>query len=389
MIRYGAGVIRLYPRKDGRIALQWREAGKSCDSTRTTLEKARAWAKRKARELDQASGSQWVSPARMERLAALERMAGGDEGMVQILAAVERAVLVLGGCADLENAARYFVSHGPRAVAKQVSLGAAVEMLLLEYVDAPKVTFASMKNEWWKFVKGREELPLLEVTREMLEAHFRAQKWTARTRRNAITRWATFFRRARELDLWPRERPLPTEAIKRQKEADQAPEIFTPSEGKALLRLVERDCPRYLPYLWLAGWAGVRPSECLRLRWGALDAKQGLLHLSSTVVGKTARERWVPLEAELVKLLESVRGEDEEKICLSRSREELSLVARKKLGLRWPADVLRHSFITYRLQIVGDISKVAEEAGNSPNIIRQHYRRPIPPGQGVLWFRAL
>jgi len=388
-ISYGTAVVRLYVRSNGMVALSWREAGKTHKTTRATLAKAREFGKRKARELDAASGAQWVSPARQERLGALERIAGSEDGMIALLAGVERAVRILGGVEHIEDAARYYVTHGPRAVARQVTLGEAVALLVREYDAAPRITMLSMKNEWQKFSKEREWMPLLEVTREMLEEHFRAQKWSARTRRNAITRWATFFRRARELELWPRERPIPTEAIKRQKEADKAPEIFTPPQGKALFRKVMKDCPRYVPYLLLAGWCGVRPSECLRLRWRDLDGEHGMLHLPSSAVGKTARERWVPLDPQVAALLEAHRGEDEERICLTRSREELSLLARKVLHLPWAADVLRHSYITYRLQILGDISKVAEEAGNSPSIIRQHYRRPIPPGRGKLWFAAL
>jgi integrase len=388
-ISYGTAVVRLYVRSNGMVALSWREAGKTHKTTRATLAKAREFGKRKARELDAASGAQWVSPARQERLGALERIAGSEDGMIALLAGVERAVRILGGVEHIEDAARYFVTHGPRAVAKQVTLGEAVALLLREYDAAPRITMTSMKNEWQRFSKGREDLPLLEVTREMLEEHFRAQAWGARTRRNALTRWATFFRRARELELWPRERPIPTEAIKRQKEADKAPEIFTPTVGKILLGTVRKKFPQYLPYLLLAGWCGVRPSECLRMRWRNVDLEHNQLHLTVDVVGKTLRERWLPMPEGMAALLAEYQGEEDEKICRAASVENISKHVRHHLKMEWPADVLRHSYITYRLQILGDISKVAEEAGNSPTIIRKHYRRPIPPGRGNLWFQVL
>ena len=296
---------------------------------------------------------------------------------------------LLGSLDLIEPAARYYATHGPKSVREVITLGDAVSTLLRDYDNAPKITRNSMRNEWLRFSTGRESMPLIEVTREMIEDHLRAQDWSPRTRRNAITRWATFFRRARELELWPRERPIPTDAIKRAKEADKAPEVFTPLQGKILLAAVREQCPRYLTYLLLAGWAGVRPSECLRLRWRDLDAAHGQLHLPVAVVGKTSRERWVSLVPDLVAALEKYRAEPEERICLTSAREELSLLARKKLGLPWPVDVLRHSFITYRLQILGNIHDVSEEAGNSPAIIRAHYRRPIPPGQGEQWFQLL
>jgi hypothetical protein len=63
---------------------------------------------------------------------------------------------------------------------------------------------------------------------------------------------------------------------------------------------------------------------------------------------------------------------------------------RKKAVLEnWPQDVLRHSYITYRLQVLKNIDVVAEEAGNSPREIRDSYKRPIPPGVGEKWFAVV
>ncbi len=44
----------------------------------------------------------------------------------------------------------------------------------------------------------------------------------------------------------------------------------------------------------------------------------------------------------------------------------------KDLGMRWPQNVLRHSFISYRLAQVKNVQQVALEAGNSPAIIFKH-----------------
>jgi integrase len=40
-------------------------------------------------------------------------------------------------------------------------------------------------------------------------------------------------------------------------------------------------------------------------------------------------------------------------------------------------DGLRHSFITYRTAEIRDVARVADECGNSPNIIRKHYREIV------------
>jgi hypothetical protein len=46
----------------------------------------------------------------------------------------------------------------------------------------------------------------------------------------------------------------------------------------------------------------------------------------------------------------------------------------RALKIEWPRNVLRHSFISYRIASVKSADQVALEAGNSPSIIFKHYR---------------
>jgi integrase len=61
----------------------------------------------------------------------------------------------------------------------------------------------------------------------------------------------------------------------------------------------------------------------------------------------------------------------------------------KELGTRWPQNVLRHSFISYRLAQVKNVPQVALEAGNSPAIIFKHYRELTTEDQAQEWFGIL
>ena len=58
----------------------------------------------------------------------------------------------------------------------------------------------------------------------------------------------------------------------------------------------------------------------------------------------------------------------------------------KKLELGWPQNVLRHSYITYRVARDKDVNKVALDSGNSANIIFKHYRELAPDAQAKKWF---
>lgn len=61
----------------------------------------------------------------------------------------------------------------------------------------------------------------------------------------------------------------------------------------------------------------------------------------------------------------------------------------RALGIEWPQNVLRHSFITYRIAIVQSADQVALEAGNSASIIFKHYRVLTTPEVAEKWFSIL
>ena len=52
----------------------------------------------------------------------------------------------------------------------------------------------------------------------------------------------------------------------------------------------------------------------------------------------------------------------------------------------WKHNALRHSFISYRLAAVQNTAQVALEAGNSPQMIFQHYRELVRPADAEKWF---
>ena len=55
----------------------------------------------------------------------------------------------------------------------------------------------------------------------------------------------------------------------------------------------------------------------------------------------------------------------------------------------WKRNALRHSYISYRVAEINDVAKVALEAGNSAQIIFQHYRELVRPDDAKAWFGIL
>jgi hypothetical protein len=52
----------------------------------------------------------------------------------------------------------------------------------------------------------------------------------------------------------------------------------------------------------------------------------------------------------------------------------------------WKHNALRHSFISYRVAAVKNIAEVSLEAGNSPQMIFQHYREVVDAEAAEAWF---
>jgi hypothetical protein len=61
----------------------------------------------------------------------------------------------------------------------------------------------------------------------------------------------------------------------------------------------------------------------------------------------------------------------------------------RALKIPWPRNVLRHSFISYRIAIVKSADQVALEAGNSPSMIFKHYRELTTEEEAEKWFGIL
>ena len=72
---------------------------------------------------------------------------------------------------------------------------------------------------------------------------------------------------------------------------------------------------------------------------------------------------------------------------MSRAAVKVSEDLRKKGIIKsWENDIMRHSFCSYLLAKDQNIGLVAEQAGNSPEMIKKHYSRPLTQEEGEAWF---
>ena len=118
-----------------------------------------------------------------------------------------------------------------------------------------------------------------------------------------------------------------------------------------------------------------------------MQKRGGLIELRAGQA-KTGSRRVIPITDTLAAWLEPLERKGlVVPTVKSDHRADSALAA--SLKIEWPRNVLRHSFISYRIAMVKSADQVAMEAGNSPSIIFSHYRELTTEEQANKWFGIL
>jgi integrase len=157
-------------------------------------------------------------------------------------------------------------------------------------------------------------------------------------------------------------------------------EIYTPEEIRQLLRAAGT----MTPFISTAAFAGLRHAEIARLDWHEVDLEDGFIEVSAAK-SKTGERRLVPIPENLKKWLLPYRQPRGKVVPYVNTTKQLLKVA-GAAGITWKHNALRHSFISYRVAECANVARVSDEAGNSPQMIHQHYLRRVKPALAAEWF---
>jgi len=151
------------------------------------------------------------------------------------------------------------------------------------------------------------------------------------------------------------------------------PKILTPAQVEKIFRYCHKWRPDFLATLTLMVFAGVRPHEALRLKWGTVDWDAGTVMITAEA-SKIHRRRIVHLMPNALAWLKKAWTMKSDLPVPKQNYRRRLYNFRKLLGLvGWPQDVARHTAATYWLANVQDAGKVAMELGNSAKILLTHY----------------
>jgi integrase len=281
----------------------------------------------------------------------------------------------------LVDAARFYARHHGRDV-KRKAVGDAVR----EMVEAKKL--AGVSSVYLNDLRYRLgmfadcfQCDLVSLTPDDMQSFFDSIDLSARSFNNFLRALKTFCRFSQDRGWLSKEVDL-LGGVKRRKEKSTPVEILTPHEMVALL---EHATPEIAPCFALGAFAGLRSEEILRLEWADVTRRPGFIEVAAHKA-KTATRRLVPITDNLAHWLGPLPANglvwQNTKAMFHKTRLRVAGQA----GVKWKQNVLRHSFISYRLAEIQDVNRVALEAGNSPQMIFRHYRELATPDQAHTWF---
>jgi integrase len=168
--------------------------------------------------------------------------------------------------------------------------------------------------------------------------------------------------------------------------------FYTPAEFNALLDAAQRQLAALRPIVAMGGLAGLRTAELLRLDWS--DIWRIPDHIEVTAgKSKTRQRRLVEKCPALNAWLEPYRGNktgllwEGHEVTFQQKIAELCADAKvEDKSVERRHNGLRHAFCTYHFALHANENLTAQQAGNSPAMIHQHYKGLATRAEAEKWF---
>jgi integrase len=223
--------------------------------------------------------------------------------------------------------------------------------------------------------------PLRDITKDQYRRYFATTGISLRDRfnhRSSVCRLVTW---ARNNDYLPIDHPGIPRTGTRVRIPSKRVEVFNREQRELLIAQTR---PVELPLTLLRAYVPIRSKECALVSWEDINWKTARLTVYAD--GAKKRElRSVSLIPELLARLEPHRN-SVGRIYPFNSFYKVGPRLARKAGIRWIRNGWRCSVISHLQAFVRELGRVADEAGNSPTQIKQHYLKEIDPEMGRAWF---
>jgi integrase len=174
--------------------------------------------------------------------------------------------------------------------------------------------------------------------------------------------------------------------------------ILPAAECKTLMETCETKHPDLTLNVALYLFAGLRPTEADLLKWENIHLEERQI----MVLGETSKvkeTRTVPIEDNLLAWFSAYKGERKGFVTDQKNLRKRQQALRVSLGYKlngkneeaaeWVEDILRHSYGSYWLAKYKDRAHLAENMGNSVQVIKKHYKRPVATSEVAKFWEIL
>jgi len=224
-----------------------------------------------------------------------------------------------------------------------------------------------------------------DLTKDFLSTymakHSTAAPKTRNERRGVVKQ---FLRWCVEQDfLSPTNRLLEATALKHETADPETIELYSAAELKSVLDGADKDL---LPVLALAGLAGMRLKEIMRLSWEDVFRVPDHIEVNA-YKSKTRSRRLIQICPALAAWLRPYQGRTG--VLWQKSYDmfhEDFRELRESLKIPDRRNGLRHGFVSAHFAAHSDEGLTAAQAGNSPAIIHKNYKGLITKEEGEKWF---
>lgn len=303
--------------------------------------------------------------------------------------------LVRGGYKiSLTETARFYMERNPPSEIR-TTLGEAFEKYVATFDEETQAahvrTIRSRVGNWVKAAGPNRPLP--QVERAHLEEYLKATAKTVKTYNNVLNYVKTFMRWCCSADTVGL-KVSPFEGIKARPMAYVEPEFVTVDAAEAVARRLEfRDDRDAMAYMALSFFSGIRFEEIVRLKENAgrdVNLAEGAVRVSKPKGWTNGiRPRMVELLPNAMSWLDRAGGaETVASADFVSARARVSEAARA-LGVEWPHNAGRHSFITYHVAAFGEPSKTEALAGTSAQMRARNYMGLATRAQGQRYFSIM
>lgn len=296
------------------------------------------------------------------------------------------------------HAAQFYAKHMEQEVRRGALRPIALPDLVTKYLDSirgrkSKRYFHDLQAKLGKAARAFTG-QVRDIRADDIDGWIDGMKDAAdRTKNNYRMALITLFSYARDKNHLPRGQRTEAEFVTRYDDRKGGSiGIYTPKEFANFLNYVDE---RFLPFVALGGFAGLRSIEILRLEWDDIWFEKGFIEVGKEK-SKTATRRLVPICPALAAWLKPYAKKDgpvlpdiKDEWQFTRLFREAKHTLNNENGeprVQLVQNGLRHSFCSYRMAETKNAAQVALEAGNSPKMLFEHYRELVTQADAREWF---